>query len=208
MKEFGYTPEEKRLFKKLNTPSKIQDYLNSLSFNFNEKWGNCMSPRRVMREGSADCIEGALFASAVMEFHGKKPLVLDLRTIKKPYDYDHVVALFKVDGCWGCISKTNHSVLRYRDPVYKNIRELVMSFFNEYFLDNGQKTLREYSVPINLNKFNKLNWRTSENDLVQVMEGLDEEKHFNILTQRQIKNLRKAEKIEIEASKKAEYRKK
>lgn len=206
MNKFDYTKEEIKLFKKLNTPQKIQDYLNSLPFNFDERAGSCLSPRMVLQNNKADCIEGAIFAAAVLEFHGEKPLVVDLRTVKKPFDYDHVVAIFKKDGYFGAISKTNHSVLRYRDPIYKNIRELVMSFFHEYFLPNGAKSLREYSEPFNLNYFNKLDWRTSEKNLSEVMDHLDKIKHKSILTNKQIKHLRKADSIEIEASGEEEYK--
>jgi hypothetical protein len=108
MDKFGYSKEEVQLFRKLNTPSKIQDFLNSLRFNFEDKWGTCLSPRKVIMKNKADCIEGALFASAVLEFHGQKPLVVDLRSLKKPYDSDHVIAVFKKDGYWGALSKTNH----------------------------------------------------------------------------------------------------
>lgn len=207
MDKHGYSKEEIKIFKKLNTPQKIQDYINSLKFNFDEKFGSCMSPRKVLREKKADCVEGALFASVVLEFHGGKPLVLDLRSIKSPYDYDHVVALFKEGGFWGAISKTNHSVLRYRDPIYRDVRELVMSYFNEYFLENGQKTLREYSDPFDLNYFNKINWRTSEKDLSEILEKLDTIKHHRILNKKQIKNLRRVDKIEIDASWEEEYKK-
>ncbi len=208
MTRFQYNKNELRLFKRLNTPQKIQDYLNSLPFNFDETHGTCLSPRRVLALKKADCVEGAIFAAAVLEFHGEKPLLLDLRSAKKPYDYDHVVALFKRDGFWGAISKTNHSVLRYREPIYKSIRELSMSYFHEYFLDSGIKTMREYSVPLNLNKFNKIHWRTSERDLSEVLVGLDKIKHFKILNKKQQKNLRRADKIEIESTKAVEFKKK
>jgi hypothetical protein len=145
--------------------------------------------------------------AAILEFHGHKPLVLDLRSIKKPYDDDHVVVPFKQFGCWGAISKSNHAVLRYREPVYKTIRELVMSYFHEYFMHNGNKTLREYSAPMDLNRFNNLNWRTSEEDLFQIPNFLDKTKHYSILTPQQIKNLRKADKIEIKAGKITEWKK-
>lgn len=207
MQKYSYTKEELSLFKRLNTPQKIQDFINLIPFNFDERPGTCMSPRLVLLKHKADCIEGALLASAVLELHGQKPLVLDLRSVKKPYDYDHVLAIFKVDGFFGAISKTNHSVLRYRDPIYKNIRELVLSYFNEYFLDDGRKTLREYSEPVDLNKYNKIDWRTSEKDLKEILVGLDKVKHFKILTKKQEKNLRKADKIEIESTKKVEYKK-
>ncbi len=212
IKNFGYNKEEIRLFRKLSTPAKIQDYLNSIPFNF-EKGSYCMSPRFVVKNKKAHCVEGAVFAAAVLEFQGFKPLVLDLRSTEKPYDYDHVIAVYKKDGYFGSISKTNHGVLRYREPVYKTIRELVMSFFHEYFLDTGVKTLREYSVPLNLNKFNhssraklttgqiKINWRTTEGDISEITEYLDDIRHYKILSPKQIKNLRKADKIEIEMGK-------
>lgn len=205
MKDFSYTKEEIRLFRKLNTPQKIQDYLCKVPFNFDEREGSCLSPRMVLKKNKADCVEGAIFAATVLEFHGHKPLLLDLRSVKKPYDYDHVVALFKIDGCYGSISKTNHSVLRYREPVYKSIRELVMSYFHEYFLTNGLKSLREYSDPFNLNYFNKLAWRTSDKNLSEILVHLDKIKHYKILTPKQIKNLRKADRIEIKGSWEEEY---
>lgn len=196
-----YSKEEIKLFKKLNSPQKIQDYLDSLKFNFSED-GVFVSPRKVIKTKKADCLEGALFAAAALEFNGYEPLVLDLRSAKKPFDYDHEVAIFKIDRFFGAISKTNHAVLRYREPVYKTVRELVMSYFHEYFLNNtGKKTLREYSMPFNLNKINNLNWRTTENDLWQIHEILDKIKHYQILTPKQIKKLRKADMIEIQAGK-------
>jgi len=206
MNNFGYTKTEEKLFKKLNTPAKIQDFLNKIPFNFEKKGETCMSPRNVLLENKAHCMEGALLASAILEHHGFKPLVLDLRSSKKPFDYDHVVVVWNEDGFYGAISKTNHGVLRYREPVYKSIRELVMSYFHEYFLNNnGLKTLREYSDPFDLNHFNKINWRTSEVDLFEIPEYLDKITHHQILTKKQIKNLRKADKIEIEMGKIKEY---
>ena len=203
--DFDYTKKEEELFHKLNSAKKIQGYINSMPFNFEEKWGTCMSPRRVIETKKADCLEGAIFACAVLEFHGHKPLLLDLRSVKKPFDYDHVLAVFKQDSYFGAISKTNHSVLRYREPIYKSIRELVMSFFHEYFLGNGQKTLREYSDLFDLSLL-KINWRTRQEDLAEIHSQLDKIKHHKILSPKQIKNLRKADKIEIEAGTLIEYK--
>ena len=207
MNRYNYTKEEIKLFRKLNTPQKIQDYLNLLPFNFDKGKDTCRSPREVIKYKKAHCVEGAIFAGAVLEFHGQKPFLLDLCSSLYPYDYDHVVAVFKQDGFFGAISKTNHAVLRYREPVYKTIRELVMSYFHEYFLNTGKKTLREYSELLDLNKFNKLNWRTSDKNLFEIPEYLDTIKHHKILSPKQIKNLRKADKIEIEMGKMVEYKK-
>ena len=206
MNKYGYTSEETELFKRLNTPARIQDYINSLPFNFEEKGETCMSPREVLKAKKAHCMEGALLAGAILEFHGHKPIVLDLRSVKKPFDYDHVLALFKVEGFFGSISKTNHAVLRYREPVYKSVRELVMSFFHEYFSEDGRKTLREYSNPLHLSRFNRIAWRTSEDDLFEIPDFLDQMKHHKILSHKQIKGLRKLDLIEIKASWEEEYK--
>ena len=158
-----------------------------------------------------------MFAAAVLEFHGHKPWLLDLRSENKSHDDDHVVAVFKQYGCFGAISKTNHAVLRYREPIYKSRRELALSFFHEYFLNNGKKTLREYSPLLDLSRFDpgsranlatgqiKVHWRTASEDLFQIPEFLDKLKHYTILSKKPIKNLRKADKIEIKAGKLAEF---
>ncbi len=205
MNRFNYSPQELSIFRKLSTPAKIQDYLNSITFNFEKEGQTCFSPREVIKNKMAHCAEGAIFAAAALEFHGYRPLIMDLRSTTKPYDYDHVVAVYKKDGHFGAISKTNHAVLRYREPVYKTIRELVMSYFHEYFLDSGKKTLREYSDLLDLNKFNKLKWRTTTEHLFEIPAYLDDFKHYKILTPKQVKNLRLADPVEIEAGKIREY---
>lgn len=202
---YGYSPAELKLLKRLNSPKKIQDFLNGLKINFEPRGDTCMSPRLVLRHGAAHCMEGAMLAAAVLEFHGHRPLVLDLRAVAR--DFDHVVAPFRQYGCWGAISKTNHAVLRYREPVYRTVRELALSYFHEYFTDNGKKTLRDYSRPLDLSRFNSLNWRTSEENLFDIPEYLDSIKHFKILSKKQIQNLRKADSIEIEAGKLLEWKK-
>ncbi len=190
---------------KLRTPAQVQDFLNSKPFNFEKKGETHRSVLETLKAGEMHCFEGALVAAAALALQGQRPLILDLKTVRP--DFDHVVALFKIDGCWGAISKTNHGVLRYREPVYKTIRELVMSFFHEYFLHSGEKTLREYSVPLNLNRFNKIEWRTSEEELWDIPGELDSIKHHSILSKKQIKNLRLADKIEIEIGKIVEFKK-
>ena len=197
------TIQERKIFKRLNTPIKIQDFLDSLKMNFSEE-DPCLSPRDVLKLRTAHCMEGALLAAALLWFHGHKPLLLDLTTTTD--DEDHVVALFQVEGFWGGISKTNHAVLRYREPVYKTVRELVMSYFHEYFLHSGQKTLRTYSHPFDLTKLAHLNWITSREKILDLIGAMAESKHYEILTKQQIKNLRKADKIEIKAGKIVEWK--
>lgn len=208
MKKNIYSKEEQKIFQKLNTPSKVQDFLNGLQFNFETSGETCMSPRKVLLSGKAHCMEGAMLAAAAFEYHGAEPLVLDLRSTIWPHDDDHVVAVFKRFGCFGAVSKTNHAVLRYREPVYKTLRELVLSYFHEYFLESGKKTLREFSPPVNLSRFDKLNWQVSEKNLFEIPKYLNDVRHFSILSEKQIKELRKADAIEIKAGKLVEWKRK
>ncbi len=196
------TKQEKALFKKLDTPKKIQDFLETLPINFEEDGETCRSPRTVLQKKKAHCAEGALLAAAILSFHGEPALLMDLKVSPSNLkDFDHVVTLFKRHGHWGAISKTNHAVLRYREPVYKTPRELAMSYFHEYFLNDGTKTLRSFSRPFNLAKYNKKNWITSEHDLYYIIEALDESPHEQILTKKMVTGLRKADQVEIKAGK-------
>ncbi len=200
---FGLDKKEMEILKKLDSPKKIQDFLNTLKINFEEKGETCMSPRMILKTKKAHCIEGAIFAALALRLHGEKPLLVDLKTTKN--DFEHVLAVFKKHGKWGAITKTNHAVLRYREPVYKNIRELVMSYFHEYFMDNGKKTLRSFSVPVDLSKFDKQGWATAGKNLWYIHDHLDKVRHFPILNRKKIACLRKADKIEIKAGKIVEW---
>ena len=196
---FGFNKEELRVFKKLNCPRKVQDFLNEIPINFENEGDTCISPRRVLRENKAHCIEGAIFAAMALRLRGEKPLLVDLKASRD--DFDHVVCVFKRHGKWGAISKTNRPVLRYREPVYRNIRELSMSYFHEYFDEKGRKSLRSYSVPVDLTNLDHLNWATSEEDIWFVPEALNRARHFPILDKNQIKNLRKPDDNELKAMK-------
>lgn len=142
-------------------------------------------------------MEGALLAAAAFAYHGQLPLLLDLQTI--PKDEDHVVTLFNVDGYWGAISKTNHSILRYRDPVYKTVRELALSYFHEYMMLDGKKTLRAYSEPYDLRVYKPEAWVVSEGELDYIAEELDDSRHFPIAPEKNMKAVRRASAIEIKA---------
>lgn len=199
----GLTKEEEKIFRKLNSPRKIQDFLNKIPINFEPEGDTCISPRRVLRENRAHCIEGAILAAAALWIHGKKPLLVDLKTTKD--DFEHVICVFKKNDFWGAFAKTNHAVLRYREPVYKSVRELAMSYFHEYFKDDGKKTLRSYSLPVNLKRFGT-EWITSEDNLWHIHDALDKVKHFNILNKKQARNLRRADLVEIEAGKIVDFK--
>ena len=198
------TPPERRAFQKLSTPQKIQDFLDDLPINFELLGETYMSPRRVLRERTAHCFEGALFAAAALAYHGKKPLLLDLKSIDA--DQDHVVAPFKEAGRWGAISKTNHAILRYREPVYRTVRELAMSFFHEYLMDDGRKSLRAYSRPFNLSKFSPERWVIAEEELFWLAGALDDSRHFPTVPKKNLRTLRRAYPIELRAMKLLEWR--
>lgn len=148
-------------------------------------------------------MEGAMLAAACLWYHGEKPLLLDLRTIYR--DDDHVVAPFRKSGRWGAISKTNHAVLRYREPVYASVRELAMSYFHEYFLDDGAKTLRTHSVPFSMLRYGS-SWLTDPGSLLRIAEDLDSSPHLELLPENGSRRLRRADKIEIEAGKITEWK--
>ncbi|HEY4513497.1 MAG TPA: hypothetical protein VJH06_03220 [Candidatus Paceibacterota bacterium] len=200
----GFNKKENALLRKLNTPAKVQDYLNGLKFNFEKNGDTLKSPLFTLRAGNAHCLEGALLGAYILSRHGFNPYLLCLKSSKK--DFDHVIVPFKIGNLWGALSKTNHSVLRYREPVYKTLRELAMSYFHEYFLNDGTKTLRQYSVLLNLNDFEN-GWEVMEGDLWGVDEELDKIKHYNILQNDKIRKLRKADKVEIEAGEIVEWKK-
>lgn len=187
------------VFKKLNSPGKVQDFLDGFRINFEPKGETCRSPLRALRSGEAHCAEGAMLAAAIFWSHGEQPLLLDLKVAKGKGDMDHVVALFKEGGRWGAVSKTNHPVLRYRDPIYKTIRELALSYFNEYFMvKNGLKTLRSYSAPYNLLREGG-GWLVAEDDLWDTMVRLDESRHFDVMEKSAVRRLRLADPLEMRA---------
>ena len=197
---------ELKILKRLKTPAKIQDFLDKLKINFEEKGDTCLSPLMVLKKGKCHCMEGAILAALALRVQGYKPLVVDLTSNKR--DFDHVIAVFKKNGKWGAISKTNHAVLKYREPVYNSIRELVMSYFHEYFDDNGRKNLRSYSMPVDLSRFDEMGWMTADDEVWYIPDYLADVKHFQILDKKQIHSLRKADKVEIEAGKIVEWKNK
>jgi hypothetical protein len=189
------TPAERRLFARLDAPQKIQDWLDRLPVNFEPDGDTVMSPRRMLQARAAHCAEGALFAAAVMMFHRKDVWLVDLRA--RPSDHDHVIAVFKEHGRFGAISKTNHSILRWRDPIYKSVRELAMSYAHEYCLPSGAKSLLAFSRPFSLARYAPARWVTADDELHWLMDALDNSPHEDVAPKR-VKQRRSA-KIEIEA---------
>jgi hypothetical protein len=194
---FDLSKEELRIVKALSTPAKIQDFLDTLPINHEKEGETSFSPRIVLANKKAHCFEGALFAAAVLAIHGEKPLIMNLRTI--PQDDDHAVALYERNGYWGAVSKTNHVALRFRDPVYKTLRELAASYFHEYFLnERGLKTLRAYSKPLNLRRFGSA-WVTSEEPLWPLAHALRDSVHTELFPPENRKYIRHATPLERRA---------
>ncbi|MGH8750316.1 MAG: hypothetical protein ACREUV_01270 [Burkholderiales bacterium] len=194
--KLGLTRAEFAILKPLTTPHKIQEFLNRIKPNFEPDGDTLMPVRKVLKLRRAHCIEGAMLAACALWIHGEPPLLLDLKAVN---DYDHVVALFCRNGCWGAISKTNHPALRFRNPVYRTLRELALSYFHEYTNKKGQLTLREYSRPFDLRKVAPALWVTNDEDCWDVAEKLDNSRHYPLLAKTQTRALRRLDVFERRA---------
>lgn len=172
----AFTRQELRLLKSLNTPQKIQKFLDGLSYHLDD---TAWSPRLVLHHRTAHCFEGAVLAAAALRINGYPPLIVDLEAKN---DTDHVIAVFRQAGGWGSIGVSNYPGCRYRDPVHRSLRELALSYFNEYFNHRREKTMRTYSRPVNLARFDKMNWMTSEKPIWFIAEHLVEIPHTSLLT--------------------------
>src|SRR5262245_23642923 len=172
------TVQEKRLLRSLSNPWKIQKYLDAIPYNREPNGETCRSPRRTIRDQTAHCFEAALLAAAALRINGLPPLIVDLESVR---DDDHVIVVFQVDRHWGALAKSNYAGLRFREPVYRTLRELVMSYFEHYYNLRGEKTLRAYSRPVNLTRFDVINWMTAEDDVWEVAEYLTTIQHTPIL---------------------------
>jgi hypothetical protein len=167
---YGLNAGEIRQLSKLKTPERIQYFLDSeVAYNKEPDGETIRSPRRVLRDRVGHCLEGALLAAAALRIQGFPPLLLDLGAVR---DDDHVLAIFRRQNHWGAIAKSDYSGLRFREPVYRNPRELVMSYFEHYFNEALEKTLRRYSRPVSLVRFDRIHWMTSEEDLWPISDHL------------------------------------
>lgn len=199
-----FSAKDRKDFLNLSTPALVQDYINAIPFNFEKNGETCKSPLAVVNTQSAHCMEGAMLAVFILGLHGIEGKLLHLLAVRP--DDDHVIVVFKQGDRVGALSKTNHGVLRYREPVYKSVRELVMSYFHEYFLDTGEKTLRAYSRPVSLLR-RDMTWVTSSEDLWSIDTLLDTARHYQLMPKNSEQSLRKAEPIEIAMGKIIQYHK-
>src|SRR5437762_6874978 len=172
---FGFTPLELRQLRALKTPAGVQKFLDDLSYNLSF---TARSPKKVLDDRTASCLEGGIFGAAALRVIGFAPLIFDLEAEQ---DTDHVVAIFKVRGHWGAVAKSNFTGCRYREPVYRSLRELAMSYFTIYFTLRGERTLRRYSRSVNLARFDHLDWMTTDKPVWFIAEYLCEIPHISLL---------------------------
>jgi hypothetical protein len=192
-----YTRLERRLFSRLRTPMDVQRFLDEeISYNNETGGATCRSPRRVILDRTAQCMEGALFAAAALEAQGHPALLVDLEATR---DSDHVLAVFRRGSLWGGVAKSNFSGLRYREPVYRSIRELAISYFEHYFNWRRERTLRAYSKPVRLTRFDPIGWRTAEEDVWEIPMYLTTIRHNPILPPDAIPQLSRADRRIFEA---------
>lgn len=183
----------------LKTPERIQRFLSEQCvYNKEPEGPSCRGPQWVMRERRAHCVEGAIFAAAALRHAGYPPLVWDLEAVR---DDDHVLAIFRERGHWGAIAKSNFAGLGFREPVYRTLRELAMSYFEVYFNLRGEKTLRTFSRPVNLERFDHLNWMTAQGELWAIPEYLCEISHTELLRPGMERHLTRLDKRSLEAGK-------
>jgi hypothetical protein len=201
--DLGLTGAEFAVLRRLDTPQKIQRFLYALGQNFELDGDTCRPVREVLRTRSAHCIEGAMLAACALWVHGEPPLVMDMRAVR---DYDHVVTLFRRHGRWGAISKTNGIGLRWRDPVYRTLRELAISYFHEYTNRREHKTLREYSVPFDLRRVDTGQWVSGTKNVWDLANGLDELRHFPLVERRHLKSVTRRDEFERRVGGLLQYR--
>jgi hypothetical protein len=175
--DFGLTPRELARLRALSSPPRIQRFLDDLDYDVSGR--HCRSPRRVLREGQVQCMDGALFAAAALRLQGYAPLILDLEADR---DDDHVLAVYRYRGYWGSLARSNYSGLRSREPVFPSVRDLARSYLESYFNLRREKTLRRYSRPVSLARFDRRSWMSAEEDLWYVPEYLVTIRHYRLLT--------------------------
>jgi hypothetical protein len=188
------TRAEARLVSGLTTPTKIQSFLDSIEYSEEIRY-RC--PLSVLRDGKGHCFDGALFAAAMLRRIGHPPLITDI--IPNDNDDDHILALYRIHGHWGAVAKSNYTGLRFREPVYRTLRELILSYFEDFFNAIGEKTMRAYTRPLNLTAFDRLGWMTNDEALDAIGERLDEIQKFKPLTPGMIRNLSFADQRSVQA---------
>jgi hypothetical protein len=189
----GLSPKDLRTLRSLNTPAKIQKFIDAIPYDYAD---TARSPRRVLRERAGHCMEGALLAAAALRVNGYPALLMDLEAVR---DDDHVVALYREHGLWGGIAKSNYAGLRFRAPIYRTLRELALSYFEHYYNLRGERTLRAYSAAVKLSRFDSQHWMTSEEDVWCVAEYLVEARHYPLFPNKVASKLPRLDRRSYEA---------
>jgi hypothetical protein len=187
------SPESFRALRSLKTPSRIQQFVDGLTYQYAD---TAWSPERVLRERKGHCLEGALLAAAALRVNGFPPLLMDLEAVR---DDDHVVAIYREGGLWGSIAKSNFAGLRFRAPIYRTLRELALSYFEHYYNLRGERTLRAYSRPVNLAALDSRHWMTSEEDVWCVPECLMAARHYPLFPDKVARALPRLDRRSFEA---------
>ena len=201
--DLGLARNEFAILQRLSTPQKIQEFLNAIPSNHEMGGETILSVREVLRQRRAHCIEGAFVAACALWIHGAPPLVLHLDCDTS--DVPHVITLFRRGGSWGAVSKTNGAVLRYRDPVYRSLRELALSYFHEYCNKRGHKTLRSYSAAFDLRRVDPEQWVTRGSACQEINDRLAALRHYALISRRQEKVLTRRDAFEREVGKNLQY---
>ncbi len=188
------TPSERGLIASLTTPFKIQTFLDEVSYSGEERY---RAPLTFLRDRTGHCFDGAVFAAALLRRLGGTPLLIDM--LPSGRDDDHMLALYKRNGHWGAVAKSNFSGLRFREPVYRTLRELAMSYFEDYFNAAGEKTMRGYTAPLNLSTFDKHNWLSDDRTMDKIADRLGEIRQYKVLTPRMVRNLSPTDKRAYDA---------
>lgn len=181
--EARLTARERRLWDGLDSPLKIQAFLDTMAYS-SENAYRC--PARVLRERRGHCYDGGVFAAAALRRLGFRPQVVNLNAAR---DDEHLLALYRIDGHWGAVAKSNFTGLRFREPVYRTLRELVMSYFESYYNLDREKTLRGYTLPVNLNAFDRLNWLTDDAAMDAIAARIGRARKVSLLTRRMLARL-------------------
>ena len=174
-KTSGFTAAELRKFRSLKDPRGVQAFLSAMPYHLAD---TAWSPRRVLHERTAHCYEGAMFAAAALRVLGFPPLIFDLEA---EHDTDHVIAIYRQHGHWGAVAKSNFTSCRGREPIYRSLREQALSYFNTYCNLRQERTLRRFSQPVNLKRFDHLHWMTSDKPVWIVAEYLLDIPHTPLL---------------------------
>src|SRR3990172_12767296 len=148
----------RKQFNQLDTPFTIQNYLDSLAYKGEER---DRSPLNAMLDNQSHCLDGGFLAALCLWRIGFKPLLIDI--VPDPgVDDDHVLALYRIEGRWGALAKTNYINLGFREPVHKNLRELVMTYFEHFASIRKRKVLIGYTRPLDTSRYTHLNWAWDE----------------------------------------------